>query len=59
MDYNVTTCPEDTITLEQAFEDAKLSSEDRKGVLHCYCLSEYNSSGRGIRNIEFEDGEYY
>lgn len=57
--YNASTCPTKSITLEEAYHDYTLSTKQRTGTMHCYCLSQYNSIGLSVRDIEFPDGNNY
>ena len=58
-DYNVSTCPKITITESEAIRDYNLGTNDRTGLMHCYCLSQYNKKGAGVRNLKFSDGNKY
>lgn len=46
------------VTQDAAYLDQQRSSEDRKGLMHCYCLEQLTQL-HNLDKIEFPDGEYY
>ena len=54
--YNASSCPDRTISKEDAYRDSEMPESERQGLMHCYCLAQYNDIGTSVRDISFSDG---
>ena len=56
-EFKALDCQSTTITTEEAEIDHSLPVDDQQGLLHCFCLTELNNRGLGVRDIVFPSGE--
>ncbi|CAI2368472.1 unnamed protein product [Moneuplotes crassus] len=58
-DYGSGSCPKFDIDQEDALQDQLKESKERSGLMHCYCVQQFDDKGYDVRNIEFSNGNHY
>eukprot|EP00347_Sterkiella_histriomuscorum_P006063 403354206 len=58
--YGDDTCDSKLEILERlAVSDYNQPEENRRGMMHCFCLKKYTSYGKTVQDYRFSDGQFY